>query len=195
MYDIEYLTSVVRKRMGDYRFHHSVCVSQCAKKLAKRYGADEEKAEVAGILHDATKETPPLEQLELIKRAGFEITDFEKSQLKFYHQISGAAFAKVELGIEDEEILNAIRYHTTGKADMSLMEQIIYLADFISDDRDYKDIDNIRAEADISKERGMLYATGYTIKHNVKKYNLLHPQTVEAYNWILETFFIKEKGN
>lgn len=189
VYDIEYLTSVIRKRLSDYRFHHSVCVSECAAKLAKCYGADEEKARVAGILHDAMKEASADEQLEVIEKAGMKISDFEKNQLKFYHQISGSAFAKVELGITDEEILGAIRYHTTGKADMSLMEQIIYLADFISDDRDYDDIDNIRKEAEKGKEYGMLYATAYTIKSVVKKGKFLHPDTVNAYNWLLKTFF------
>lgn len=193
MYDIEYLTSVIRKRLSDYRFHHSLCVAQCAAKLAKRYGADEEKAMVAGILHDAMKEATPQEQLEVIEKAGMVISDFEKSQLKFYHQISGCAFAKSELGITDEEILGAIRYHTTGKQDMSLLEEIVYLADFISDDRDYDDIDNIRKEAEKGKEYGMLYATAYTIKSVVKKGNFLHPDTVNAYNWLLKTYFSKKE--
>lgn len=191
MYDIEYLTSVIRKRLSDYRFHHSLCVAECAAKLAKRYGADEEKARVAGILHDAMKESTAQEQLEVIEKAGMEISDFEKCQLKFYHQISGCAFAKAELGITDEEILGAIRYHTTGKQDMTLMEEIVYLADFISDDRDYDDIDNIRKESEKGKEYGMLYATAYTIKSVVKKGKFLHPDTVNAYNWLLKTYFSK----
>jgi nicotinate-nucleotide adenylyltransferase len=72
---------------------------------------------------------------------------------------------------------------------MSLMEEIVYLADFISDDRDYDDIDNIRAEAEKGKEFGLLYATKYTILSNVKKDSLLHPDTIDAYNWILKTYF------
>lgn len=189
MYNINEYQNIIKERLSDYRFYHSLCVAESAKALAKKYGADEEKAEVAGILHDICKESTKAEQLEIIEKAGMTITDFEKSKKKFYHQISGAAYAKVVLGIEDEEILNAIRYHTTGRADMTLLDEIVYLADFISADRDYDDIDNIRAEAEKGKEHGMLYATKYTIVSNIKKNSTLHPETVNAYNWILNTYF------
>ena len=189
MYNIDEYRAVIKERLSDYRFYHSLCVAESAKELAKRYGADEHKAEVAGILHDVCKEEELDTQLEIIKNAGMSISDFEKKNKKFYHQISGSAYAKSVLGIEDEEILSAIRYHTTGKADMTLMQEIIYLADFISADRDYADIDKIRAEAEKGKEYGMLYATAYTIKSVVKKRKFLHPDTVEAYNWLLKKYF------
>ena len=189
MLSFDEYVEIVRGRLSSYRFYHSMCVSDSAAQLAKRYGADENKAMIAGILHDATKETPDEKQLELIEKAGIEITDYEKQNPKFYHQLSGAAFARTELGIDDEEILSAIRYHTTGKAGMSLMDEIIYLADFISADRTYDDIDEIRRRTEISKEDGLLYATKYTIASVVKKGKYLHPDTVEAYNWLLETYF------
>ena len=187
MYNIEEYTSIIKKRLSDYRFYHSLCVAESAKKLAKQYGADENKAAAAGILHDVMKEAPLDEQLEVIKKAGMQITELEKGQKKFYHQIAGAAFAKAELGIDDEEVLNAMRYHTTGRDNMSLMEQIIYLADFISDDRDYKDVDIMRQKVEEGKEEGMLYATAYTIRSVVKKGKILHPDTVNAYNWLIKS--------
>lgn len=193
MYNIDRYKSIIKERLSEYRFYHSVCVAESAKSLAERYGADVQKAEVAGILHDICKEASKAEQLEIIEKAGMTITDFEKSKKKFYHQISGAAYAKAVLGIEDEEILGAIRYHTTGRADMTLLEEIVYLADFISADRDYDDIDNIRAEAEKGKEQGMLYAAKYTIVSNIKKNSMLHPDTVNAYNWILNTYFKDSK--
>lgn len=189
MYNIEEYTALIRSRLSDYRFYHSLCVAESAKELARRYGADEEKAEVAGILHDIMKESTKAEQLEIIEKAGMTITPFEMSKKKFYHQISGSAYAKVMLGIDDKEILDAIRYHTTGRADMSLMDEIVYLADFISADRDYKDVDIMRQKVEESKEQGLLYASAYTIKSNVKKGSLLHPDTVNAYNWFLNTYF------
>lgn len=189
MYNINEYQNIIKERLSDYRFYHSLCVAESARALAKKYGADEEKAEVAGILHDICKEADLDEQLEIIEKAGMTITEFERNSKKFYHQISGAAYAKVVLGIEDEEILNAIRYHTTGRANMSLMEEIVYLADFISADRDYDDIDRIRAEAECGKEYGLMYATRYTIKSVVKKGNPLHSDTVDAYNWLLSAYF------
>lgn len=189
MYNINEYTKLIRERLSDYRFYHSLCVAESAKQLAHRYGADEEKAEVAGILHDIMKECSIEEQLDIIEKAGMTITDLEKGSKKFHHQISGAAYAKAVLGIEDEEILDAIRYHTTGRAGMTLMDEIVYLADFISADRDYKDVDIMRKKVDESKEEGLLYATGYTIKSVIKKQNVLHPDTVNAYNWLIRKYF------
>ncbi|MCC8073835.1 MAG: bis(5'-nucleosyl)-tetraphosphatase (symmetrical) YqeK [Clostridiales bacterium] len=194
MYNIDEYVDLIRERLSDYRFHHSMCVAKSAKELAKRYGADPEKAEVAGVLHDVMKESTKEEQLEVIEKAGMSLTELEKSHKKFYHQVSGAAFAKAELKITDSEILNAIRYHTTGCANMSLMEQIVYLADFISDDRDYDDVDIMRQKVDASREEGMLYATRYTIVSVINKGAILHPDTVDAYNWLIKTYFDKRKG-
>ncbi|MGN0521566.1 MAG: bis(5'-nucleosyl)-tetraphosphatase (symmetrical) YqeK [Eubacterium sp.] len=187
MYNKEEYISIIRSRLSDYRFYHSMCVAESAKMLAEKYGADEEKAEIAGILHDAMKENTKKEQLQVIEKANMKMTPLEKSQKKFYHQISGAAFAKTELGIDDGEILNAIRYHTTARADMTLMEQIIYLADFISADRSYDDVDVMRQKAQTDKDDAMLYATAYTIKDVVSKGKVLHPDTVNAYNWLINS--------
>lgn len=189
MYNIDEYISVIRERLSDYRFNHSLCVAKSAKILARRYGADEEKAELAGILHDSMKESSKKEQLKVIEMAGMSLTELELSQKKFYHQTSGAAFAKAVLKIDDEEILDAIRYHTTGRANMTLMEQIVYLADFISEDRDYDDVEIMRQKVEAGKEEGLLYATRYTIVSVINSGKLLHPDTVDAYNWILEEYF------
>lgn len=195
MYNIQEYTKIIRERLSDYRFYHSLCVAESARLLAKRYGADEEKAEVAGILHDITKECSEIEHLEIIKKADMPISPLEKSGKKFYHQMSGSAYANVILGIEDKEILDAIRYHTTGRENMSIMDEIIYLADFISADRDYEDVDIMRQQVEKGKEYGLLYATEFTIKSVVSKNALLHPDTVNAYNWILNTYFNKQEVN
>lgn len=191
MNKFEEYKQVIREHLSDYRYEHSLAVAQSAVELAERYGVDTEKAFTAGILHDVMKEATQEEQLDMIKRAGMSLTPLELANEKFYHQTSGAAFAKAELGIDDEEILSAIRYHTTGKADMTLMEEIVYLADFISADRDYRDVDIMRAMTASSKEEGLLYGTRYTITSVVNKGRILHPDTVEAYNWILNTYFKK----
>lgn len=193
-YDIDAFTALARERLSDYRFYHSLCVAEAAKSLAKRYGADEHKAEVAGILHDLMKESSASEQLEVIAKAGMALTPLEKSSIKFYHQVSGAAYAKSVLGVDDDEIVSAIRYHTTGRADMTLMQEIVYLADFISADRSYDDVDVMRAQTEKGKEYGLLYSTAYTIKSVAEKNNILHPDTVAAYNWILIKYFNKNQA-
>lgn len=191
MYNIKEYTEIIRGRLSDYRFYHSLCVAQSAKELAGRYGADGEKAEAAGILHDITKECSKAEQLEIIEKAGMAVTELERENKKFLHQLSGCAYIKTELGINDAEILGAVRYHTTGRENMTLMEEIIYLADFISADRTYDDVDIMRNKVEEGKEQGMLYAASYTIRSVVKSGKILHPDTVNAYNWILNTYFNK----
>lgn len=193
MYNIDEYKAIIRERLSDYRFHHSLCVAKSAKELARLYGADEEKAEVAGILHDVTKESSAKEHLEVIKKAGMSLTDLELGNIKFYHQTSGAAYAKAVLGIDDEEIINAIRFHTTGRENMSLMDQIVYLADFISEDRDYPDVDVMRQKVALGKTDGLFYATRYTIVSVINSGRVLHPDTVDAYNWILNTFLNKKE--
>lgn len=123
---------LIRSRLSDYRFYHSVCVAEAAVQLAERFGADVEQAYVAGILHDVMKEEEPSVQRAYIEKAGERMSDLEIRIGKVYHQMSGAAYVRLELGITDPDILHAIRYHTTARRGMSLLEQIIYLADFIS---------------------------------------------------------------
>ena len=147
---------IIEKRMKAGRFKHSKNVAKEAVRLAKKYGADVQKAETAGILHDATKETPDSEQLELIERAGIVLTPLERSTRKLWHAISGAAFVQVELGITDEDIINSIRYHTTGRAGMSLLEKVIFIADFTSAEREYDGVDKMRKLADKDLDEAVL---------------------------------------
>ena len=101
---VEDCKKIIRKSLGDYRYQHSVNVSKCAADLAEKYGADPHKAKIAGILHDATKETPYPEQLQMMERYGILLSDIEKQAPKLWHAVSGACFMEYELGIEDEDI-------------------------------------------------------------------------------------------
>lgn len=177
---------LIRSRLSDYRFYHSMCVAEAAVQLAERFGADPEKAYVAGVLHDVMKEEEPAVQRAYIEKAGEQMTDLEIRVGKVYHQMSGAAYVQLELGITDPEIVGAIRYHTTGRQDMSLLEQVIYLADFISADRQYTDVDVMRAKVKEGLVPGMRYSLSYTITDLVEQGRPVHPDTVNAYNWVLE---------
>lgn len=186
MYNTEAYIALIKERLSEYRFHHSMCVADKAKELAVRFGADEEKAYIAGILHDIMKEESKKEQRKIIKKAGFAMTELEKNNKKLYHQISGAAYMKCKLGINDEDILNSVRYHTTARADMSILEQCVYLADYISDDRDYDDVDVMRQKVQEGRESGLMYAFRYNIVDLVNKGKPIHPNNAEAYNWMID---------
>ncbi len=175
-------------KLDGYRMHHSECVSECAAQLAEKYGADAGKARLAGLLHDVMKNAPAAEQINEISDAGENLTKVEFANPKVWHQISGAAFLRNKKIIDDEEILGAVRWHTTGRAGMTLLEKIVYTADFISADRNYKDVDAVRKLADISLEHAILYTSRYTIEKLVSDDKLIHPATVECFNDMLLHF-------
>lgn len=179
---------LLRGKLNPRRLFHSECVSECAGVLAERYGASVEKARLAGLLHDVMKNAPANEQLALMP----DITPLELLNTKVWHQISGEAFLRQNGIVTDEEILGAVRWHTTGKEGMTLLEKIIYVADFISADRDYKDVEVVRRLAYISLEHAILYTSRYTVNKMVSQDLLLHPATVECYNDMLMHFGIQK---
>lgn len=171
--------------LSEHRRIHSINVSLEAVRLAERYGADVEKARLAGLLHDVTKETPFDLQLKIIEDSGIMLTELERRSPKLWHAISGAAYIRDTLGIDDMDIFNAVRYHTTARAGMSLLEKVIFLADFTSAERDYPDIDVIRQHAEVSLEDGMLYGIRFTLSRLVSRGDLVSPDALAAYNEIL----------
>lgn len=177
--------SLAEKTLSEYRFHHSKMVAKAARELAEKYGADINKAEIAGILHDITKEEPKNNQLQLIEDNGIMLDSVTNSNEQILHAVSGSAYCEFILGIKDREILDAIRFHTTARADMSLLEKIVFIADFISEDRTYPDIEIMRQEAQISLEHGMKYALTFVIKSLVERGRCVHPDAIDAYNEII----------
>ncbi len=182
---IEKYIQIIRPLMGERRFTHSVNVSKEAVRLAKKYGADVQKAAIAGVLHDITKEFDPKKQLQIIESGDIILTDVEKNTSKLWHAISGSVYIQKELGITDVDIINAVRYHTTARKGMSLLEKVIFLADFTSAERDYPDVDVIRQKADISLEEGMLYGIQFTLNKLIAQDKYLSSDAVDAYNEIL----------
>ena len=172
-------------RLSDYRRLHSLNVSAEAVRLAEKYGGDVEKARLAGLLHDVTKEFDGESQLKIIEKGGIMLTELERRSPKLWHSVSGACYIRDELGIDDPDIFNAVRYHTTARAGMSKLEKIIFLADFPSAERSYPDIDVIRAHAEESLEAGMLYGLKFTISRLSDRGGLISTDALDAYNEIL----------
>ncbi len=173
---------VLQERLTPKRYHHSLCVADEAVRLAKKYDGDADKAYLAGLLHDITKNATEQEHLHIFKEFGIMLNDIEKNAEKLWHAISGSAYIKHILGIDDNEIIAAVRYHTTAREGMSQLEKILYLADFTSADRDYDDIDIMRQKVEISMEIALNYALSYTINDLVSRAQPLHIDTVKAYN-------------
>ncbi len=176
---------IIKSMMSESRYNHCVNVSKEAVKLAKRYGGDEEKAAVAGILHDITKEMPKEEQLQIIIDSGIILDDIQKNAPKLWHGISGSVYIKNHLGIDDEDILNAVCYHTTGRAGMSILEKIIFIADFTSEERTYNGVATMRKKSKKSLEEAMLYGFKFTFSDLSSRELAIHPDELACYNEIV----------
>jgi len=176
---------ILAGRLTSGRLAHSLNVSKEAVRFAEKYGGDVEKAELAGLLHDIMKNTPPEETLDYIQSQGVVLTRLELSAPKLWHAVAGALYLRNELGIDDAEVLDAVRYHTTGRAGMSLLEKIIFIADFTSEDRDYNDVDVIRSHAERSLDEASLYGIIYVIRELLKKNRPVHADSVDLYNELI----------
>lgn len=176
---------IIKERMGKNRYIHSINVAKAAEGLAKKYGADIEKARIAGILHDITKEMPYDQQLKIMQDNGIMLDNVQQFSPKTWHAISGSAYVKTKLNIDDHDILNAIRYHTSGRAGMSLLEKVIFVADFIGDERDYNGVDVMREKAQKSLEEAMLYGVTFSITDLAKRQFAIDTNTLDLFNELI----------
>lgn len=180
--DAEY-TEILRERLTEKRFIHSLNVAESAKELARIYGYNEEIAYTAGLVHDCCKDTPAGLQLSYMLENGAQLSEIEISTAKLYHAMCGSIYVKKEFGIENEDIINAVRYHTTGRKNMGLLEKIVFIADFISEERDYDGVEIMREKAVKSLDEAIVEGLGFTIKDLIDRgERFVHPDTIDAYN-------------
>ncbi|WP_062104618.1 bis(5'-nucleosyl)-tetraphosphatase (symmetrical) YqeK [Bacillus niameyensis] len=177
--------TIVKKQLGEGpRYQHTLRVTECAIKLAEKYGADIEQTELAAIFHDYAKLMP----IDELKRR-IELTN-EDSRLLVYppelwHGPVAARIICEQFGIANPDVIAAIRYHTTGRAGMSLLEKVIYLADYIEPGRSFPGIEETRELAEISLDQAVLKALSNTILFLLKKNASIFPDTFEAYNSLI----------
>lgn len=177
---------LIKDRLSKKRFTHSMNVAEACYSLAEHYGADKKRCYLAGLLHDIMKEELPEKQRQYTIDSGLmpDVAEVESSQL--WHAVAGAWYVREKLGIDDEEIIWAIRFHTIGCARMTLLEKIVYLGDMISEDRDYKDVEKFRRYCYEDINVAMSVALIYQIKNVCGKCNQIPRYTFEAYNYYLK---------
>ena len=135
----------LQEKLKPHRYEHTLGVSYTAVCLAMRYGCDMKQAELAGLLHDCARQFKVEEMVKKCTKYEIEITESERQNPLLLHAKLGARIASEEYHVEDPEILSAIRYHTTGRPAMTLLDKIIYLADYIEPRRDQApDLDTVR---------------------------------------------------
>lgn len=173
----------LKENLSQKRYQHSLNVASECRKLAEKYGEDPDKAYFAGLLHDVCKELSGEKQKALVIQSGFAVCREELETRSLWHAIAGAYFVKNVFGVEDIDIINSIRFHTVGRAGMTRLEEIVYLADLISADRTYKDVDKMRKFVYNDLNEAMLEAFRFSIKSVIKKEGMIPLCTVEGYNF------------
>lgn len=170
-----------KANMDKKRFEHCIGVSKTARKLAKLNGYDEDKAALAGFIHDYAKRVPVEEYRKVIKEQGFD-PDLLNWNRAIWHGIVGTYFIKRDLKITDPEILQAVWRHTTADVEMTTLDKIVFVADFIEPGRDFPGVDEARKVAYNNLDDGVGYELAHTLEFLVKNRNKIYPRTLAAYN-------------
>lgn len=179
------LKNKLKNNLYEKRYIHSLGVAEEAKRLAVIYGADEEKAYIAGLLHDCAKKFTPDEQLDVCKKIGVELDEYAKLCIPIVHSFLGVEIARTEYGINDVEILNAIKYHTVGRAGMTLLEKIIYIADITEAGRDFEGVDELRRLVDKDLTAAIIKSVEFELKRNSQRQSIIHPNMIYMWNDIV----------
>ncbi len=175
----------VARRLTPKRWAHTQRVAETAVQLAMHWGADTAKAYLAGLLHDVAKDLSRKSLLNTALDFGIVLTAFETATPALIHAPVGAEVARREFGIEDPEIIAAIRYHTTARANMSLLEKLIFLADYIEPERSFPGVDTVRVLARQDVDKAMLLALTQSIEYLLQRDRPIAVEAVEARNYIL----------
>lgn len=177
----------LKSKINEKRFEHSIGVEYTAACLAFRYGANEKSARIAGLLHDCAKGLTTSEKLEKSKKHGLYISEYEYKNPDMLHGKLGAYYAREKYDVKDKDILDAITYHTTGRPNMSLLEKIIFVADYIEPNRKMvKDMEMIRREAFTDLDRCVIHILKNTLSYLEESGTDIDNTTRETYDYYIE---------
>ncbi len=177
------INSYIEKNLSEKRREHVYGVVKTARKLAEKYGCDIEKAEKAALFHDMFRSTP-VEVLNMYVRQ-LELDPAYLDNANLAHGPIAAVIMERDYGIDDPDLLNAVRYHTTGRENMSVLEKVIYLADAIEPNRNYPTVDVARELAEVSLEKACLFSMEHSISYIRERGLFLHEDTIKARDYLL----------
>lgn len=180
---------LLEKRLKPSRFKHTCGVVETAGKMALHHGADLHKTMVAAALHDYAKNMTPEALLEYADGHHVEVDPVMRASAELMHGLVGAKMVQIELGIEDQDVLDAIAYHTIGRNHMSLMEKIVYLADAIELGRtEYPGLESLRKFAYKDLDQGILASVTSTLTYVIDRGIVIHPNSVALYNELVSKY-------
>lgn len=173
-------TDLLHKRLSEHRIRHSIGVMQEAAELARIHGENPEKAEIAGLLHDMTKEFTREEHFRMFEKYSFPLDPNLRTNKNLWHAASASLDIRETLGIDDPQIASAIRYHTTGRADMTGLETVLYVADLTEPNRDYPDAEFYRKLAREDLKKTAYLATVWCVADLEKRGLPVHQDMLNA---------------
>ncbi len=185
MWSEKQIENYLQEKLKIKRYEHSLSVRDTAIKLAGLYGENVEKAKLAALVHDCAKNMSDEEILSMVKSHKIEIDSTCKESPQLIHGAVAAIIAKEKMGIDDEEVLNAVTYHTTGRTNMSMLEKIIYISDYIEPLRNFPGVEVLRKVACEDLDRALLMSFDNTIKFVIERGQLIHMDTIKGRNFII----------
>lgn len=183
--DPAFLREKVRGMMTPQRWQHVEGVVETAKGLARRFGVDEERAALAALLHDAARDWPEPQLRRWAERAATPPDPVERTSPELLHGPVAAEWAGAELGVEDRAVLDAVRYHTTGRPGMTRLEMVLMVADYGEPGRSFPEAEAIRRAARTHLEEACLLSLDARLRYLLDGRLPIHPRTVETRNWLL----------
>ncbi len=180
-FDREALLEKIRAAMNPQRFQHVLGVEEAALALAEQYGCDTRKASLAALLHDYAKEVEDQTFKDLIDKYDLD-KDLFNWDNNIWHGVVGAYKIAEDFALKDPEIFQAIQRHTVGASQMTLLDKVLYVADYIEPNRDFPGVEEARRLAKCDLDQAVAYETAQTIAYLAKKRIPIHPQTLETYN-------------
>ena len=176
----------IKNILGKERYRHTRLVLQAAVKIARNLNIEVEKVKTAALLHDIAKGKKTEELKKILKDSRWDVDKFELSIPPILHAPAGAVIAEKEFGVTDNKILEAIRYHSLGHPEMGKVAQVIYASDFISEDRNFKGLNNIRLEIERDFENGLYLIVNHIIRYQIEQNNMVHPYSNDLRNKLLK---------
>lgn len=186
MWPLTKMDEYLKENLKEQRYIHTLGVKDTAVSMASFYGEDTKKAEIAGLLHDCAKNLKNEDLLNMASKSGFNIDLVSMWEPQLLHGLCGSIIAEKIMGVSDKYILDSIIYHTTGRENMTKLDKIIYLADYIEPNRNFQGVDFLRNLSYIDLDKAMLYAFDNTIKYVISKGKLIHMETIKGRNYILQ---------
>lgn len=179
---------LAKQMLSPKRYHHTKHVAKAARALAQQWGGEPDQAELAGWLHDIVKEKSREDLLQLMQQDGIMAGSTQSRALPIWHGPCGAIFARHQCGVQDGEVLSAIACHTTGREHMTLLDKILFLADAISDEREFDGVEKIRALAQTDLNAAVIAVMEENIRYLNRKGKTLDHETVEALRALKQSY-------